>query len=393
VLASIGLVLVTYLCGRLIWPGWEVGVLAAAFAAIDITCIRYGQLVSPDIYAAFLAVVVLYFALRVYLFGATTDYLLAGLTVGLAAAAKYNALLVGVALLAAHILRSGRRFLSRPAIYSAALMAVVGFLMFNPFFMFKFQESWAAVKMEGQHYSSGHAGMEGNTLRWYTTYLWNNLGLLPLLAAAGIIVGIIKHQGKIIVLASFPVVYFIFISSMAVRNDRTLLPLLPFLFLLAAFALVTIVSALGRLVRQRSLAHLGLVLITLLTFSQPALVLAKHLLANQKQDARQVAGQWLSEHISQGSKVAIESYSPWIEPSRYQVTSVDRLASHPPEWYRQNGIVYLVASSAMYQRFYDDSSRYADIVRGYDEVFSSFPQIATFTSPGIVIRVLKVPAE
>jgi hypothetical protein len=63
--------------------------------------------------------------------------------------------------------------------------------------------------------------------------------------------GLLQRSKSILLAAVFPVIYFAFIARFEVRNDRTILPLLPFLFALATLVLAPSRDAL------RSLASLS----------------------------------------------------------------------------------------------------------------------------------------
>ena len=93
------------------------------------------------------------------------------------------------------------------------------------------------MRYETQHYTTGHVGMEGDTLRWYPRICGILLASSPYFAVIAIGWGARKRSTNILLLAIFPVTYFVFISRFVVRNDRTMMPLIPFLFLLATWLL------------------------------------------------------------------------------------------------------------------------------------------------------------
>src|SRR5262249_9514910 len=123
-------------------------------------------------------------------------------------------------------------------LYLALFLSVLVFLLTTPFAILDSSKFLTDLKFDRQHYTTGHPGMEGNTLAWYLNYLWQTMGFIVLLAVLEIFRAFQTRSRQMILLSVFPLVYFIFISRLIVRNERTLLPLTPFLFLLAASLLV-----------------------------------------------------------------------------------------------------------------------------------------------------------
>ena len=126
---------------------------------------------------------------------------------------------------------------AKRGLYAALVACALGFILTRPFALLDFPKFWTDMRYETQHYTTGHVGMEGDTLRWYLRYLWDTTAIISILAVIGIGWGVCKRSKNILLLAIFPVTYFVFISRFVVRNDRTIMPLIPFLFLLAAWLL------------------------------------------------------------------------------------------------------------------------------------------------------------
>jgi hypothetical protein len=76
--------------------------------------------------------------------------------------------------------------------------------------------------------------MEGNTIGWYLAYLWRIEGPVVILALLEIARGIARRPKETLLLAAFPMVFYLFVNRFTIRNDRTLLPILPFAAILAA---------------------------------------------------------------------------------------------------------------------------------------------------------------
>jgi hypothetical protein len=61
--------------------------------------------------------------------------------------------------------------------------------------------------------------------------------------------------------------------------------------------------------------------------------------------SRETARIWIQDHLPAGAKVAIEAYSPFVDPHSFSVQGVGRMTDHTPEWYIDKGFVFLVSSS------------------------------------------------
>ena len=211
------------------------------------------------------------------------------------------------------------------------------------------------MRFEATHYSTGHAGMEGDTLKWYLSYMWRTAGILYVLSILGILHGIYSRSKELILLACFPVVYFVFINTMVVRNDRTFLPLSPFLFLLAASFLEFLFSKSSTIksktwTNPSKIILYGLVLITLIF---PLSISINRTMLLTSTDSRETSRVWIKDNLPAGAKIALELYLPFVEPSEFSVQGFVRMIDQEPDWYIQNGYAYLVFSQGMYGRFYD----------------------------------------
>ena len=237
VIFGLGSVLLVFEIGRRLSGHILVALLAALMLAVSPANVALNRFITPDSYVVFFVLAAFLASLTIFQKGGTRYYVAAGLMAGLAISSKYSSALVLLVLLGAHFLRHGRAGFGKRDLYVALVACALGFALTTPFALLDFPKFWADMRFETQHYATGHAGMEGDTLRWYLRYLWDTTGIITLLAVIAIGWGVYKRSKKIFLLAIFPVTYFVFISRFVVRNDRTIMPLIPFLFLLAAWLL------------------------------------------------------------------------------------------------------------------------------------------------------------
>ncbi len=392
IIFGVGTVGLVYFVGNQITGRPAVGMLASLMVAIAPTNVQHSRLITPDTLVTFFSLASFLASILVYQQGKTWQYVVAGICVGLTASSKYNGSLIVLPLLLAHFLHYGKAAFKQPKLYMALLLCAIGFLAATPYAILDSAKFLSDLRFEAQHYSTGHAGMEGNSLEWYLNYMWNTGGGLYLFAALGMLYGFIWRPKETILLSIFPLAYFVFISSFVVRNDRTFLPLTPFLFLLAAWFLMILFDKI-RALRTKSLRRLFFAILVSLAIIALAHPVSKTIADTQRLttvNSRETARIWINNNLPPGSKIAIESYSPFVDPSRFSVQGFGRIIEHEPEWYIEQGFDYLVFSQGMYGRFYKEPERYGNEVLQYDKFFERFHLVMVFTDGGYEVRVYKI---
>ncbi len=390
VLFGVGTVGLTHLAGKRLTGSTSVSLLAALFVAVLPPNVAHSRYVTPDTFVTFFALAA--FVSAAWLLkgrGLMPTYVLAGALVGLTASTKYNGGLVILPLVTAHMMRARQKALADPKLLVAILAAGLGFVVATPYALLDHQLFLRDLNFDRQHYSQGHAGMEGNTLRWYITYMSKTAVPVYALAIAESIRGFWVRSKESILISVFPLTYFAFISSFTVRNDRTLLPSTPFLALLAAVLLVHLFQTARRLA-LRNQCVTGLVLASVLV----SLAVAVPLSATVREavrlsvvDSRETARLWISVNLPVGSQIAIEAYSPFVEPTVHVVRGFNSIIDQEPEWYVENGFEYLVFSEGMYGRYYREPGRYAAEIARYDLFFAEFPLVKKFDDGGFEVRI------
>jgi len=391
-LFGMGTVLLAYLAGKKIANRTNVGILAALMVAISPDHVTHSRLVTPDAFVAFFAFAALLFSIHLFQDGKTWTYVAAGLCVGFTASCKYNGALVVLPLLFAHVLRCGRSAFKQPKLYLALLLSLVGFLATTPYALLDAGKFLNDLAFEASHYTLGHSGMEGNSFLWYLGHMAKTGGGLYLIGLLGVIAGFFRHPRENSFLTIFPLVYFAFISNFAVRNDRTFLPMAAFLFVSAAWLIVDYIQGNHKkgLPDMNASKILGNILIVIglcfgIAFYQS--FTSAQTLAGP--NARETARVWIDKNLPPGSRIAIESYSPYIDPERFDVQGFGRMIENGPRWYIERGFQYLVFSEGMYGRYLKDPQRYYREKSLYFRFFSEFQQVRAFNGPGGEIRIYR----
>jgi len=169
----------------------------------------------------------------------------------------------------------------------------------------------ASLQSVFHHYTGGQAGAEGNdNVVWYLQDLvTRGLGLpMTAMALAGVPLVVYRFRAQGIVLLSFVIPYYALLCSTIVRFHRNLLPILPFLAILAACTSDLAVTWLGRVLqhdRAACLLILGIV-------AAPSLYIAAY--GDQLLDdamahrfTGDVAAAWATAHLPDHAVIATEN--------------------------------------------------------------------------------------
>jgi 4-amino-4-deoxy-L-arabinose transferase-like glycosyltransferase len=363
-------------CGR------RAAVIAALLLCVSPTHIRNSHFIAPDVTMVLWVVASFVSAYAVWAKGRRSDYIISGVLAGLAISTKYNAYPLLVALLAAHALRRGEKLLNTNIVLGV-LSSVAGFFAGTPYALLDLPGFLNGVAFELRHYGTlGDPGIEGqNALLWYASYLVRHEGLLPLLAAFGAASGLMARSAKTLLLLSFPAAYLLLTSFGAVKNDRTILVIIPFLCIVAAAlvdrGLSAIESWLSERGTARTLSHLVVAAAVATMLLWPSWQSVHINLRFSQDDVRTTVTEWMEVSLPDGSRIVGEYYSPLLVDSKHHFRWVDRAVDQPIEWYRQNAD-YVVFVQNRYGGFYLDPSHYPAEIAAYDTMFTQFELVKEF---------------
>ncbi|MCP4421016.1 MAG: glycosyltransferase family 39 protein [Chloroflexi bacterium] len=367
-----------------------IGLLATFILAISPTHIINSHYITPDIFVTFFIAASLWASLNILNDGRLRYYLIAGALVGLATSSKYPGAIAGIIVVAAHLGRYGLiNFGQHFKLIVAGTFSLLAFAATTPYAILDYEKFLHDLSFEGGHYSSGHAGMEGEALQWYLSYLWRVEGAAFVLSIGAIIWGIYQRSKPIIVTAVFPIVYFIFISSFVVRNGRTALLLIPFICLLAAAGILALLQWLQR--RHSSTLVWSITGLLFLFLLWPLKTVVPFNINLTASDGRETSRVWIEKNVPAGAKLAIDSYSPYLEPDKYVLQHFNPMLDKSVDWYRDNGFDYLIFSEGSYGRFYNDPDRYGRVITEYETMFDSLNEVKIFDDGKLEVRLYAVP--
>ncbi len=350
--------------------GRRTGLLAAIFLAVAFIHVCDSHYATNDAAATFLGTLALLGAVLVWKSGETRWYLLAGIALGLGFATKYSAIFAGVPVLLAHFLprADGAPRTSRAAwgkllglLAAAAASAVVA----SPYFVLTpgnvIRDVYHHLMEPGQ---SGYWGWQIDAAGGYLFYLkslaWGLGWPLFVLAIAALVFLVLRHRPCDLIVASLPVVVYLVAGREQMYFARFILPAVPALLVLAASALDSLMTWLFR--RRETVRAAATALVASGLIGWPLAAGIRYDYLQTQADTRTLAKAWIESQLPAESKIAMDwaVYGvPLSSPSKitarseriYDVTRMDGfgLCERPLQWYRDNGIQYLVTDSFILQ--------------------------------------------
>ncbi len=306
--------------------GRKVGLIAALLMAVLPIHVMHSKFMVVDVPATFLITLALVFALRISEKQRARDYIYAGLIAGLAAGAKYNAMLVMAAPIAVHfaVCRAPRldRILN-PKLFGMILSATLGFFIGTPGAMLYTEEFARGLGRELRHASTGHGLVFVSTGSGFVYHITHSLlpGMgLPLLVISliGLLYALRKRTTADIAMLAFFAAYYMVIGLAQVRFARYIIPILP---VLVIFAARVSSDTLTRLFSGRAVSKVVgyLAAITLVaTFAYTtaySVAIDRSFVAT---DTRDRAAAWVFSVIPQGTSIGMPTipwfYTPPLDP-------------------------------------------------------------------------------
>ena len=298
-----------YLAGRRL-AGRPAGLLAAGLLAVAFLPVFYSHLALNDVPTLAPLCLALWGGAGILRGGRHRDYAIAGIGLGLTAATKYTGGIVLLAVLAAAIAHGRHeRGMALRGLVLAGSLALAAFLVANPYAILDHRAFLDGLSHQSDT-SADAAGKLGLTQdNGWVYYLWSfgwGLGWAPLVAAglALPLLAIRRRWALLAFLAPAPVLFVAFMGSQERYFGRWLMPVLPFVCLLAAICAVMLVTAATRRAPALRPTLAALVVIGL---CGQGLVYAIHdgrVLS--REDTRGLTRDWLVRHVPAGTRIVVE---------------------------------------------------------------------------------------
>jgi len=413
--------------------GLWLGLVAMALYAGVFLPAREAHFAVNDTIATFLVLLAIYAALGILRRGYRADYALAGVAVGLAAAAKLNLALVVLAVLAAHLLANPVAPFRLGAIFGGVAgrrwwgsLGLAG-LTFAVVSLPIFWDAPRLVENLGKHLQFGAEGYKGLQMApaggwiYYLNVLGWGMGWLLLPAIAGGLGGALAQRFRPGgVLAVFPVALFLYMGAQKILFARFLLPAMPPLLILAGLGLLALTSRWPQLRRWWPVA-----LAALLAQPLACLLWFNHLLTLP--DTRQLATNWLLAQFPKDTVLVKESYSvlpaAFIidQPWPFKTIQIDERgpARNDPDYYVQHKTNLIAVSNFTFARVRQEAEaeaarqsqlarleQQAELIKIFspyrsdftgwfylDELYGPAGEVLQRTAPGPLIKIYRLPYQ
>jgi 4-amino-4-deoxy-L-arabinose transferase-like glycosyltransferase len=313
-------VVAVFVLGRRLF-GRAAGLCAAFFLAvapvhvIDSHYVKHDVAATLAIVAALVAVVSVY-PLRPRRAG-PWPAAVAGAACGVALSIHYYAVFLALplalAVMARYRAKSWRLAGARLAAAAAAMAAV--FLLLSPFLLVDAGTAWRDIVANREIVVDRARALEGGVIAGagrYLRLLWLDAVGFPVaaLSVLGAVMLAWRAWRHAVILLAFPVVFLLFIGN-TVPASRYLNPVIPFLALLGAYAVVRIAAITGERVRW--------IAVLALAFGAALPAVNKSIRADEfftQTDTRTLAQRFLEAHVPANAGVAVQPYSVQLWPSR-----------------------------------------------------------------------------
>lgn len=376
--------------------------LAAGLMAVMPLHVRESHYVLTDVPVTFFVTLTLLLTLRASERERAADFACAGAAAGLAAATKYpGALSLLVPLIAVWMTLN-----AKPSRLLASLSSVAGFgaafLLGAPYTLLDLPAFLNGYAHLAGYYSPKPLG-EPAAVTYYK-HLSRSMAwpaFLLLLTGLGLgAVRAIRGPGRVrwTVTIVFPLIYFYFLSGQTLVYGRYLMPLLPFVCLLAAAGAVSGVSLLRRFDIPRTVRQTIIAAVTIAAVLPPAWISLHFMRDLTRVSTIEQAHAWMIDNLPKGASVVIETRA-LIAPKTFNAKNVPQLVQdyRAPEdhaEYVRAGVEYLVASSQKYGDALQFPHRHPDLYAAYMRLFEQSRELARFTPsgehPGPELRIYKL---
>ena len=377
--------------------------LAAGLMAVMPLHVRESHYVLTDVPVTFFVTLTLLLTLAAHERERAISFAWAGAAAGLAAATKYPGALVLVVPLIAVWMTLG----TKPSRLVASLAVLGGaaaaFLVAAPYTILDlpaFLNGYA-------HLAGYYAPKRLAEPAWLTYYKHLSRSMdwpafLLLLGGLGLgAVRAVRGPGRVrwTVTIAFPLLYYYFLSGQTLVFGRYLLPLLPFVCVLAAVGTVSGVSLLRRFDIPRAPRTAVIAALTAAALVPPAWQSIGFIRMIARTSTVEQAHTWITSDVPKGSAIIIETQALQLSPRAYKAKNVPQLVmdSRAPadhDAYVKAGIDYVVASSQKYGDALSRPKDFPELYDAYSRLFGQSQEVMRFTPnaehPGPEIRVFRL---
>lgn len=339
---------------------------AAALAAMAILAaspqhIEFSHMLRPEVPAVFFAIASVSAALSLSKHPTARRALILGLLAGASFSVKYN---IGLPLIITMILALwfNRKNLKVLAFFVAPLGFLFAFIASNPYLTGNPAVILPWIQKMDTYYLPLEDYYERNVVSFYVMYLVRYNYQLPviLLSLTGLIIACLKYTRNAILVSAYPIVLFIWLCTFDVRRVQELLPLHPFIGLWAGIALDSAWNVAVKTRRSNALSA-GYLAVLILALFFPFHHAFTQSFLYSKIDNRSKAELWITNHLPQGSKIALLQYHQIeLDTGYFEVESFpprDYVPQKEFRWFVNQDFDYVVLSSGQYMRYFTEGAK------------------------------------
>lgn len=361
---------IIYLIGKKIFSK-STGIIGALYFIFVPTVVYYAQIVRTDTAAIFFGTLSLWMIIKIYENPSIKKQLLAGLFIGLSIASRYFMISLIPALCYVNLKNINKskrkRHLQILAIVGIVSILIV-FILSTPYFVLDFHTALESIKTEAR---STHLGADGlspiGNFWWYISEVIPSqiTSIRYFLFITGLILVVLRKNTKALVLLISAGTFLVGISLLSLHWKRWVIPILPVITLLAAYALDALSKNLSQNEKRQYIIFTFLCIISL---SLPVYKTVLHCVRSSRPSTRILAREWINENIPYGSQIAQEYYTAPLDDTNYLILEKFSLSKYNIDYYHGEGYEYLVISSNIYNRYYKEPNRYSKEVNFYNSL-------------------------
>jgi hypothetical protein len=294
------------------FDGVRAGLIAALFLAVVPLHVLNSHYVKHDVPVTLLIVLAYLSYERLWETGGSL--VIASAITGAAFATQYYTIFLAIPLAwsAAHVARD--RSVAVKRIVAAGGIAAVVFFVCSPFILVEPSTAFRDVVANRQivvDRAVGQIGYLGTAVRYVRMTMFLSMAPVTFFAALGVISALTvpRNRSKALLLLSFPAAFVLFICS-TYPASRYLVPVTPFLAVLAASTMDRALNDLHRATRFGAVAALGVVVMMAIgecVFTD---------LFIRQTDTRTLAAAYIDANLPAGSTILTQPYSVPLEPTR-----------------------------------------------------------------------------
>ncbi len=344
------------------------------------------RLLISDVPSAFWAAVCLMFVAMLLDEESWGPYLAAGIAAALAAASKFPAGVVAVAIVGVWVAWRIRKRDWSWHLLGAGLASLGTFLLVMPAFLVHSEAVFVGQGKDllfgiRQYGRGGWIGVmpESNAL-WYGGQLVASFGVPAL------ILGCIGWpwldrdcRRRWLWMLPYPVVFLFLLASMSMVVKRNLLPVLPALAAVLGIGLAGWLEWFRR--RGSGVRYGGSMLLVIVALAVPVYKTILQTAAYSRESTREQAAAWIDANVPRGAAIIKESYTPHLHKKKYTVHQTRFAPRVPVEEIRGGDWDFVLLARNAYGRFLDSANwekpHHELFARGYEEMLQ-FDKVQEF---------------